>query len=362
MNNLKFCDDNVSNIEQSVLSAYEKLAGVSLADAEPITIFLKSLAYVIAEQRSVINTTANQNMLATATGVYLDALGELVGVSRFSGGYASVTVRFFKSTNGKNVLVKAGTRVTADAVINFTTVDDVVIKDGVDYADILCVATIAGTKANGYEVGTITKLVDVTPYISSIENTTISSNGDDVESDNSYRERIRIAPESYSVAGPVLAYKAQALSVSPIIADVAVQSKVAGTVNIYLLLEGGNLPTNELISQVKAHLSDEKIRPLTDNVVVESAKKVTYDINLTYYLYDDNLISEEQVTEAVNQYNAWQSEKLGRDINPDELIFKLKSIGVKRVDVTKPNFTSVSNESVAIVRNISLNLGGVEDE
>lgn len=43
--------------------------------------------------------------------------------------------------------------------------------------------------------------MDQIPFCNTVENTTTSEGGKDLEDDESYRERIKITPESYSVAG-----------------------------------------------------------------------------------------------------------------------------------------------------------------
>ena len=59
----------------------------------------------------------------------------------------------------------------------------------------------------------------------------------------------------------------------------------------------------------------------------------------------------------------WQRTRLGRDINPDELIYRLKSIGgVKRVLINSPEFVQVKENQVAQDKGVSIAMTGSEDE
>ena len=42
---------------------------------------------------------------------------------------------------------------------------------------------------------------------------------------------------------------------------------------------------------------------------------------------------QEAAETAASEYIAWQKEKLGRDLNPTELYYRLRKAGVKRVDL-----------------------------
>ena len=93
---------------------------------------------------------------------------------------------------------------------------------------------------------------------------------------------------------------------------------------------------------------------------------VSYDVDITYYIdsADATMASTIQasVTAAVDNYVAWQKEKLGRDINPSELIRLVMQAGAKRVTVTAPVFTALDKTQVAIADEVTVNMGGFEDE
>jgi phage-related baseplate assembly protein len=64
----------------------------------------------------------------------------------------------------------------------------------------------------------------------------------------------------------------------------------------------------------------------------------------------------------VEEYIEWQTEKLGRDVDPSELIHKIKAVGIKRVEVASPGFISVPLGAVAALGEKTVIYGGIEDE
>ena len=74
------------------------------------------------------------------------------------------------------------------------------------------------------------------------------------------------------------------------------------------------------------------------------------------------------VAAAVARYKAWQSEKLGRDINPSKLTEMVMETGVKRVEIRQPAYTVLSDGSrgvvpdLAVIGSTTIINGGVEEE
>ena len=172
--------------------------------------------------------------------------------------------------------------------------------------------------------------------MASAENITITTGGADAESDAEFAERVRLAPNSFSVAGPSKAYIYHAKSVSSAVIDVSVVSPVPGEVDVYPLLEGGVLPTEEVLAQIRDYLSSDTIRPLTDYVQVLSPEAVPYEIVLHYWILDEDKpkaqFIQKAVTEAVENYRVWQQSKIGRDILPGRLVAAVINAGAARVD------------------------------
>ena len=121
-----------------------------------------------------------------------------------------------------------------------------------------------------------------------------------------------------------------------------------------------------MLDIVEAACSDRSVRPLTDHVRVAAPEVVNYDLTLTYYLDRANeaksVAVQSAVAKAVEDYIDWQKSKLGRDINPDELICLIKNAGAKRAVISSPTFRIVADNHVAIAENVNVTFGGLENE
>lgn len=366
INPILFADKDSEAIVEELISRYETAAGVTLYPGDPVRLFLETIAYIISYQRSLIDFTGKMNLLAYATGNYLDHLGVFVGVSRLSAAAAVCTVRFSLSAiQSGSVIIPAGTRVSAGGNMYYATDAVTEIPAGEAYADIAVTAVLSGTAGNGLLPGQINVLVDPLPFIQSVANITASTGGTDTETDDNFRERIQLAPESFSVAGPVGAYEFWARSAHPGISSVAVNSPTPGVVNIYPLLSGGEIPTDEIIQIVEDVLTDEQVRPLTDDVHVYAPTALEYTLSVTYYIDRAKTTTAASIQAAVeaaaDAWISWQRERLGRDINPSELIHRMITAGAKRVTVSAPAYTETAFNQLAVCESRTVNFGGLED-
>ena len=113
-------------------------------------------------------------------------------------------------------------------------------------------------------------------------------------------------------------------------------------------------------------LNDRRIRPLTDKVSVKAPESVKYDVEAVYYIdcrdATEAAAIQTRAENAVQEFVAWQKEKLGRDINPTELYYRLRAAGVKRAEIISPVFTKTEKNQVAIAENVKVTFGGLEDE
>lgn len=106
------------------------------------------------------------------------------------------------------------------------------------------------------------------------------------EDDETYRQRLALAPESWSVAGPTGAYVFWGLSSSGDVLDIAVYSEDEGVclapdVRVVVLSRTGDGAAPQgLIDTVKAALRRSDIRPLSDQVFVSTAQPVPFDLSV----------------------------------------------------------------------------------
>ena len=368
-----FAEKLPEEIERAIISTYEKASDRTLARGEPIRLLLETIALIIIELRNVIDQAGKQNLLAYASDSFLDHLGALLSVYRLEATPSTTTMRF--SLNSSNVLqasiIPKGTRITPDGALLFSTVEDLEIPTGELTGEVEAECLTVGEVGNGFLAGQINRLVDVFPYEISAENIDTSAGGTDVENDENLRERIQIAPESFSVAGPLGAYRFFALTSHTSIIDVSVlgpaedDSIEPGNVFIYPLLKGGELPNEAILQTVYETCNADKIRPDTDFLHVLSPEVVAYDIAGTFWVDNANASQatyiRNAVYEAVDEWCIWQKSRLGRDINPSVLIHRIIEAGAKRVELTSPTFRALKDYEIAWCFKNQLNYGGLED-
>lgn len=362
-----FVDMDPSVIVPQLVEDFETALGVTLPAGDQRREFLQGFGYVLTTVLQNIEMTGEKELLETSYGQYLDALGALVGVSRLQADYATCTVQFtLSNAQPQAVQIPAGTRVTPDGTLFFATESLLTIPSGQTTGTVTVQATEAGAQYNGYLPGQINMLVDGISFINAVSNTTASSGGADIEDDASYKERIRMAPLSYSVAGPSGAYEYFALSADPSVGDVYVVRLSPGTVGIYVVKTGGVIPESEdpVLNAVLTACDDKTRRPLTDSVQVMPAVAENVTISAQYWIAESNQAIaasiQTAVTQAVEDYKAWQTEQIGRAINPDELRKRMLNAGASRITLTTPVYTVLDANQVAQFTGTTVTYQGVE--
>lgn len=330
-------------------------------------IILQTCAYYLYQAFMHVDDGGKMGLLKYSRGDYLELLGMFKKTPRNPARGATTTLRFSIPEARSFVTgIPQGTRATAGNNLYFSTSEYAEIPAGSTYVDVPAECTQTGTVGNYLDVGEINILVDSVPFISGVSNITMPENGQDVELDNPYRLRIYLAPAGYSNAGSEDGYKYFVLSFNSNITDILISSPEECEVHIWYLLENGRVPGEESLNALKDYLEEPSRKPITDHVVIHAPEQVQYNIKLTYYINksDSNRATsiQEGVNAAVAEYNAWQTTKIGRDINPDELISRLKTVGVKRVAMASPTFTVISGTKVPKVGTVEVDYGGLEDD
>lgn len=365
---VEFLETDPETIKTSLITGYESASGRTLADGDPVRIFILSIADAFIQLRTAFNTGAQQNLLSYATGDKLDAQGRNANVERLPESKAVTTLKFTLSqTLGEAYIIPAGFEVTNGAV-TFATTEQLVIDAGELTGETLAQCTTAGVVGNGYVAGQINTIVTPMTFLATATNTTETTGGADVENDADYADRIKLSPNRYSVAGPSKAYVYHTYSVSSSIIDVSVDSPNPGEIKIYPLLENGELPSDDMRQLIQSHISGDDIRPLTDEVEVLAPKAREYEINVDYWIDRENESKAVAITTAVDaaveEYRIWQQTKIGRDITPDELIKRVMTAGASRVDfstLSPAKWTELSAGQVAQCTGVVVNFKGYKD-
>ena len=371
---IEFVETDTETIENSLIALwelmYEKMTGKKkkVYPASPERLYIAYTAAIIVQQRIIINETAKKNVPRSANGKYLDSLGELFkDTFRLPEARATAIFRFHISEpQPQSVIVPQGTRINFDGEIVFSTTEELEIHAGDTYGDVLGECQTAGIVGNNIATGQIKEIMDTYDFYWKVENITRTAGGADKESDQSYYERLRESMEGFSTAGPVGGYIYHVKSVSTAIADVTATSPEPGLVDIRVLLNGGEMPTEATMQEIQDALNASTVRPLTDRVIVSKPEEVPFSVDVTIYLprysQTSSTIIERDARSAVAAYIKWQTEKMGRDINPSRLHNFLMEAGLKRAEIRKPDFTVVPETSVARLTGETVLNGGTEDE
>ncbi len=276
-----FIDRDPAQVVNDIITRYQDVSGKTLYPAQPERLMIDVMAYREALMRIQFQEAAKQNLIQYASGVILEHHAALFGISRLGALKATTVLRFTADNDSRPaaITIPFGTQIrSTDQKQTFVTLSSVTLELTDTFLDVDAEALQAGSSANDYPAGTIAEPLTTIAFLQSVANTTLTQGGADVETDEQLRFRITQAPETFSVAGSRKSYQFYALSAHPSIIDVAVQSSLPGRVDVYPLTTTG-APTPEIIQDVVDILSDERVRPLTDTVVVTAPEAKTFSID-----------------------------------------------------------------------------------
>jgi phage-related baseplate assembly protein len=349
----QFVEVDPARITRDLIADYEARTGRTLYPAQPERIWLDLLAYRETLLRQAIQHAAEMSLVRWATGPYLEELGVLVGVTRLAARPAEATWTVTRTAPPTGSLtVPIGTEATIHGTqVRFTTTADLVLGDGVASGTVRVQAVEPGPEGNDWAVGTPLTLTVPISGVASVVFASVPAGGAEIEDDARLRERIILAPEAFSVAGPAGAYRFWALSAHRDIVDVSVGLVAPGHVLVTVLAAVLPVPA-AILDAVAATLSDESVRPLCDTVTVQGATAVDYAIAvelivLQHTIYPE-ILSAAQATLAA--YAEALRRRLGADLVPAHLIGQLRQIpGVHDVVVVQPAARVLSGTEVAVL-------------
>lgn len=364
---INFLDKAPEQIESEMLLHVTEKTGLNLMRADPRRKFLQALTAFVSVERNRLEHALCQNRLAYAEDISLEHMGLEMSTERIEAKAAKTMMTFVLEEDRPNeaLTIDAGELVSVGEV-EFATDAQLIIPAGENVGAVSATCTELGDIGNDYLVGEISTLVRPKAYIKSVQNTTVSAGGAEQETDDAYAERIRLAPESFSTAGPELGYVYWAKTASAEIADVIADSPVEGHVDVRILMRNGRLPSETELEYVEKIINDSQIRPLTDFVSIGSPEQVSYTAAATYWISKSNAtvasIIQVQIEAEFQEYLIWQRSKMGRDVDMSELIARLKSKGASRVAIDSEMFIAISKQQVAKELSTELTYGGLADD
>lgn len=158
------------------------------------------------------------------------------------------------------------------------------------------------------------------------------------EDDDTFRQRVVLAPEGFSVAGPELAYVKHAKDASGDVADASATTPAPGEVLVSVLSKNGDgIAPAALLEAVAAIVKDPAIRPLGAAVTVASASILRFAVRarlVTLAGPDISLVLAAARTK-LEAYLA-TNRRLGREISTSGIMAALTVEGVLKVILESP--------------------------
>lgn len=388
---LQILEINPEQDEKDAVALFEKETEKTLYPAQSERISISVFTKIFSLFKIQVNEAFKNLLLPYAKGIFLDIIGALLGCPRLSASQAVSTllITLYEKLSVDKI-IPAGTEIeTVDGEYIFTTDEDITIKAGELTAQVGITSVKAGSALN-YKKGEITNIIQNFEYVESVTNITDAEGGSDEEEDDAYRERLYIAAEKSSTAGPELAYKYYAMSADKSITDVQVECKqenasitynehtyteqnkkienddISATINyttgifkitlkkqsitlevkippcarvdIYALTDKGT-PSENIIQKIYNEVNPEDRRPLSDLVVVSGAEKQTYKIKAIVTIEKSAIFDDVQknVLSALNNYIAAKQKLLKQEVLPSDIITLIKNVsGVYDVELESP--------------------------
>jgi phage-related baseplate assembly protein len=159
-----------------------------------------------------------------------------------------------------------------------------------------------------------------------------------METDTDFRRRIQLSLEGFSTAGPEGAYVFHALAADGDVLDASATSPDPGEVVVSVLSRTGDGEAGSpLIAAVTAALNADSVRPLTDQVTVQSSTIVDFMISATLHTYPgpDSAVVLAAANAALDAYLE-SVRRIGRDVTLSGIYAALHQPGVQRVTLTNP--------------------------
>lgn len=184
------------------------------------------------------------------------------------------------------------------------------------------------------------------------------------EGNNELRRRAQLAPSRFSTAGPDEAYVFFALSSDPQVLDAITTSPEPVQAVVTILSRIGNgSAAPELLNTVRDYFNNQPIRPLTDEVIIQSAEILEYEIvaELTLYEGPDQDLVLATAQQRVEAYRD-QVRKLGMDVARSGIDGAAHCQGVQNVNlVSPPANVVVSDTQAAYCTGITLTVVGRDE-
>ncbi|MBS7440629.1 baseplate J/gp47 family protein [Pseudomonas syringae] len=157
-----------------------------------------------------------------------------------------------------------------------------------------------------------------------------------MEGDDALQERVQLAYEGLTTAGPRNSYILHARNASALVADATAESPSPAVVVVTVLaLEGSGVASADLLETVRLNLSDDDVRPLGDRLTVQSAEILPYRINAVVHMVGSGPETEATLAECKSRLQSWINprRRLGLEVARSGVDAQLHINGVSRVEL-----------------------------
>ena len=296
----------VQEIYDRMKASFLSNSGIpSITEPGVLSTIIEALAAEVKNLYDSMTEVIKQGYCGTATGQYLDKIGELIGCTRNEGVKAIGTVRFTAASAPlSDIYIPEGTIVSTviDGKGNryrFLTEYDAVLTAGNTYVDVGVVAFDIGELYNLPESSLI---IIETPIAGIISCTNLSPTigGLSQESDDHYRARIPLYLSGLKRA-TADSLESAAMTVDGIIDAVCTDGATAGTATLIVASASETVPS-ETIDEVEAVIEDYKGAGI--QVTVSAATSLTVDCTFDLYLEPEAVAAtvKAEAEAAVEEY------------------------------------------------------------
>ncbi|PPB57577.1 baseplate assembly protein [Campylobacter hyointestinalis subsp. hyointestinalis] len=313
---------DIKNVFKEQLNDIE----IELLESDSYSALLETLAYRELLLRARINSSVKAMLLPFSEGSDLDNIVSIYGIERQQGEKPTARIKFSLSTTlDYDVYIPSGLVLVSKDGETATLKDSLSIKAG-DKEMVGVSVLDSFVKSSSIKCELIQTPL---PFVLTAKQENEFVGGAERESDDRLRERAVLSLERFSTAGSAKAYIYQAMSANAKVEEVSVLGGGAGIVNVYIKSTDMSEETRQSVAD---HLNGEKVRPLTDNVIVANANIIDVEIRAELELTD--MLINGEINK--NLQNIEKSLHLGQDLNISYIYKILHQNGVYRVNLKEP--------------------------
>ncbi|WP_210559071.1 MULTISPECIES: baseplate J/gp47 family protein [unclassified Pseudomonas] len=182
-----------------------------------------------------------------------------------------------------------------------------------------------------------------------------------LESYDALRERVQMAYEGLTTAGPRNSYILHARNASALVADATAESPAPACVDVTVLgLEGDGAVGPELLALVAKAVNDDDVRPVGDRVAVRGAEILRYRIDAVLHMKGTGPENDAALAEAIKRLEAWINprRRLGVEVARSGVDAQLHVAGVARVELKDWQDLKPTKAQAAYCTGYTVVLGG----